>query len=64
MHDRLRACSHPHRSQGDSKRLASFEAVARGEARPDRDADVLVRFVECGTADDRYLDLAELLWIG
>jgi len=44
--------------------LASFGAVARGEARPDSDADVLVRFVEGGTADDRYLDLAELHWNG
>lgn len=43
------------------ERLAMFGSVARGEPRPDSDADVLVRFAEGSKTYERFLDLAELL---
>lgn len=43
------------------ERLAMFGSVVRGEARPDSDADVLVRFAEGSKTYERFLDLAELL---
>lgn len=42
------------------KRLALFGSVARGEARPDSDVDVLVAF-EGRATFDRYMDLK--LWL-
>ena len=41
--------------------LATFGSVVRGEPRPDRDADVLVRYAEGSKSYERFLDLAELL---
>jgi len=43
------------------ERLAMFGSVVRGDARPDSDADVLVRFAEGSKTYERFLDLAELL---
>lgn len=43
------------------ERLALFGSVVRGDARPDSDADVLVRFAEGSKTYGRFLDLAELL---
>jgi uncharacterized protein len=42
-------------------RLSLFGSLVRGEARPDRDADVWVRFAEGRKTYERFLDLPELL---
>jgi predicted nucleotidyltransferase len=42
-------------------RLALFGSVARGEARPDSDVDLLVEFEPGWKNIDRFLALAELL---
>ena len=43
------------------ERLALFGSVWRGQPRPERDADVLVRFAAGKKTYGRFLDLAELL---
>ncbi len=42
-------------------RLALFGSVARGEARPDSDVDLLVQFSPGAKTFDRFLALSELL---
>ncbi len=42
-------------------RLAVFGSVARGEAAPDSDVDVLVQFVPGSKTYERFLALSELL---
>jgi len=43
------------------ERLALFGSVLRGEARPDSDIDLLVRFSPGAKTFDRFLALCELL---
>src|SRR3990172_2957020 len=43
------------------RRLALFGSVARGEARPDSDVDLLVQFSPGAKSFDRFLALSELL---
>jgi uncharacterized protein len=43
------------------ERLALFGSIVRGQARPDSDADVLVRFATGEKSYDRFLELAYLL---
>lgn len=43
------------------ERLALFGSVARGEARPDSDVDLLVQFRPGAKTYDRFLALGELL---
>ena len=43
------------------RRLALFGSVARGEARPDSDVDLLVEFAPGQKSFDRFMDLSELL---
>jgi uncharacterized protein len=43
------------------ERLALFGSVLRGEARPDSDVDILVRFSPGAKTFDRFLALSELL---
>jgi predicted nucleotidyltransferase len=43
------------------RRLALFGSVARGEARPDSDVDLLVEFAPGQKTFDRFLALSELL---
>lgn len=43
------------------ERLALFGSVLRGEARPDSDVDILVRFVEGAKSYVRLLALSDLL---
>jgi len=43
------------------KRLALFGSVARGQARPDSDVDLLVQFFPGAKTYGRFLDLSELL---
>ena len=42
-------------------RLALFGSVARGQARPDSDVDILVEFSPGAKTFDRFLALSELL---
>jgi uncharacterized protein len=42
-------------------RLALFGSVARGQARPDSDVDILVEFKPGAKTFDRFLALSELL---
>ena|SRR4249920_1645039 len=43
------------------RRLALFGSVARGEARPDSDVDVLVEFAPGQKSFDRFMALSDLL---
>ena len=43
------------------QRLGLFGSVARGQARPDSDVDLLVRFFPDAKTYDRFLALSELL---
>lgn len=43
------------------ERLALFGSVVRGEARPDSDVDILVRFSPGAKTFDRFLALSDLL---
>ena len=43
------------------RRLALFGSVARGEARPDSDVDLLVEFAPGQKTYDRFLALSDLL---
>ena len=43
------------------RRLALFGSVARGEARPDSDVDLLVEFIPGQKSFDRFMALSELL---
>ena len=43
------------------RRLALFGSVARGEARPDSDVDLLVEFEPGHTTFDNFMALADLL---
>jgi uncharacterized protein len=43
------------------RRLALFGSVLRGEARPDRDVDVLVEFTPSEKSFDHFMALADLL---
>ena len=43
------------------RRLALFGSVARGEARPDSDVDLLVEFAPGQKTFDRFMDLSDLL---
>ena len=43
------------------RRLALFGSVARGEARPDSDVDLLVEFVPGQKSFDHFIALADLL---
>lgn len=43
------------------ERLALFGSVVRGEARPDSDVDILVRFAPGAKTFDRFLALSYLL---
>ena len=58
--ERLRPSEAQIRSLG-VRRLALFGSVARGEARPDSDVDLLVEFVPGQKSFDRFLALSELL---
>jgi len=57
---RLRPAEAQIRSLG-VRRLALFGSVARGEARPDSDVDLLVEFAPGQKSFDRFLALSELL---
>jgi predicted nucleotidyltransferase len=56
----MTACESEIRALGVS-RLALFGSVARGEARPDSDVDILVEFKPGKKTFDRFLALSELL---
>jgi predicted nucleotidyltransferase len=58
--ERLRACEQAIRALG-VERLALFGSVLRGEARPDSDIDLLVRFSRGAKTYDNFLALSELL---
>lgn len=57
---RLRAAEPQIRGLG-VRRLALFGSVARDEARPDSDVDLLVEFAPAQKSFDRFLALSELL---
>lgn len=57
---RLAQSEHDIRALGVA-RLALFGSVARNEARPDSDVDVLVQFAPGAKTYDRFLALSELL---
>lgn len=57
---RLRAVEARIRALG-ARRLALFGSVARGEARPDSDVDLLVEFAPGQKSFDRFVALSELL---
>lgn len=57
---RLARCEHDIRALGVA-RLALFGSVARDEARPDSDVDVLVQFAPGAKTYERFLALSELL---
>ncbi len=58
--ERLMACEQAIRALG-VERLALFGSVLRGEARPDSDIDLLVRFSRGAKTFDNFLALSELL---
>ena len=58
--ERLRSAEPRIRALG-VRRLALFGSVARGEARPDSDVDLLVEFAQGQKNIDHFLALAELL---
>src|SRR5213593_4688717 len=58
--DRLRAAEPEIRRLG-VRRLALFGSVARGEARPSSDVDLLVEFAPGQKSFDRFMALSELL---
>ena len=58
--ERLRAAEPEIRRLG-VRRLALFGSMARGEARPDSDVDLLVEFAPGQKSFDRFVSLAELL---
>lgn len=63
---RQEACARLVRSEHDIRalgvaRLALFGSVARDEARPDSDVDVLVQFAPGAKTYERFLALSELL---
>jgi len=58
--DRLRAAEPEIRRLG-VRRLALFGSVARGEARPSSDVDLLVEFAPGQKSFDRFMALSDLL---
>ena len=56
----LRAAE-PEIRQFGVRRLALFGSVARGEARPDSDVDLLVEFARGQKSFDRFMALSDLL---
>src|SRR5881409_1812833 len=58
--DRLRAAEPEVRRRG-VRRLALFGSVARDEARPDSDVDLLVEFAPGEKSFDRFMALSDLL---
>jgi hypothetical protein len=63
---RQEACARLAKSERDIRalgvaRLALFGSVARNEARPDSDVDVLVQFAPGAKTYERFLALSELL---
>ena len=63
---RQEACARLAQSEHDIRalgvaRLALFGSVARNEARPDSDVDLLVQFAPGAKTYDRFLALSELL---
>jgi uncharacterized protein len=63
---RQEACARLAQIEGDIRalgvaRLALFGSVARNEARPDSDVDVLVEFAPGAKTYERFLALSELL---
>jgi predicted nucleotidyltransferase len=58
--ERCRRAEHDIRKLG-VRRIALFGSLARGEAKPDSDVDLLVEFEPGGKSFDRFLALSELL---